>query len=129
MHTFTAQDYMKQELESGCVIKGGMFHQRCACQQHDSFCKTQCDASTGCKGYVGPVYNEVSESNGCQFATTENECPMNCSLLDKGVGVNDLLSRGDKAISTGYPGCYIKLARKLLYKLSVLRITNDCMCA
>ena len=79
-----------------------------------SFCKTQCDASAGCKGYVGPVYNEVSESNGCQFATTENECPMNCSLLDRGVGVNDLLSRGDKAISTGYPGCFIKLKRKLL---------------
>ena len=113
VHITLGQQYIKQELESGCVIEGGKFHQRCACKAHESYCKTYCDASEDCKGYVGPVYNEVAEYNGCQFATTGKQCPQNCSLLDEGVGVKQILSRGDKARSKGYPGCYIKLKRKL----------------
>ena len=115
LYKILGQTYIKQELESGCVIKGGRFHQRCACRAHESYCKIYCDASAECKGYVGPVYNEVAEYNGCQVATTANECPQNCSLLDKGVGMNNVLSRIDKARSTGYPGCYIKQKRKLYY--------------
>ena len=96
-------------------MHGGKFHQRCVCDQDVKFCEQQCDASPYCKGYVGPVFNEVTETNGCQFATMIEECPpKNCSLLNRGVGVDEMLTRAEKAGVKGYPGCYIKKTRNYL---------------
>lgn len=107
--------YKKQEIESGCAVHGGKFHQRCVCDQDVKFCEQQCDASPYCKGYVGPVYNDVTETNGCQFATMIDECPLkNCSLVNRGVGVDEMLTREEKAGVDGYPGCYIKMTRNYL---------------
>ena len=113
--TFLEQEYKKQELKSGCAVKGGIFHQRCVCKAHVTFCKKQCDANPSCKGYVGPVFNEVTGTNGCQFATITAKCPGNCSLLDEGVGVDTMLTREEQTPSDGYPGCFMKKTRMLKF--------------
>ena len=114
---FVEQDYMKQEIKSGCAVSGGRFHQRCVCNQPVHFCQQQCDTNMLCKGYVGPVFNEVTKKSGCQFALIKAECPQdkNCSLLNEGVGVDEMLTRGEKTgeKADGYLGCYIKKTRNL----------------
>ena len=97
------------------AIGNGKFHQRCDCKQPEHYCKAQCDASEACKGWAGPIQNNVSNYWGCQFATTDNWCPRlsngsrACALLDLDV-VGDL-SRIAKTRSPGYLGCHVKLSR------------------
>ena len=113
---FSEQIYNDQEIQSGCAIGDGRFHQRCDCKKDVGYCKEQCDASEACKGYAGPIQNNVSNYWGCQFATTDDYCPKYangtsiCALLDLGV-VGDL-SRISKTRSPGYLGCKIKLSRR-----------------
>ena len=112
---FAEQVYSKQEIKSGCAIGNGKFHQRCDCKQPEHYCKAQCDASEACKGWAGPIQNNVSNYWGCQFATTDDWCPRlsngsrACALLDLDV-VGDL-SRIAKTRSPGYLGCHVKLSR------------------
>ena len=124
------QKYLKQELPSGCAVHGGKFHQRCVCNMDVKFCEDQCDASKFCKGYVGPVINEVTETSGCQLATVTDECPENCSLVDRGNGVDEMLTRAEKAGVDGYPGCHIKRTRNysMLSIYCVMNILNTFFC-